>query len=118
MELKQEEIYSKVLGAGRRTYFFDIRETRASDYYLKITESKKLSNDDGTFFYKKHKIYLYKKDFLEFQEILGEMIGYVIKERGEEVNSERHQKDFKPEGLKLVAKNAIEDFTNIKFEDI
>ena len=55
MEIKQEEIYSKVLRAGRRTYFFDVRETKASDYYLTITESKKFSNDDGTFFYKKHK---------------------------------------------------------------
>ena len=60
METTQEEIHSKVLRAGRRTYFFDVRETKASDYYLTITESKKFSNDDGTFFYKKHKIYLYK----------------------------------------------------------
>ncbi|MGY8968112.1 MAG: PUR family DNA/RNA-binding protein [Flavobacteriales bacterium] len=118
MEIKQEEIYSKVLRAGRRTYFFDIRETKASDYYLTITESKKFTNDDGTFFYKKHKIYLYKEDFLEFQNILGEMIGYVIKERGEEVISERHQKDFKPEGLKTDDKSIPEDFTDLKFEDI
>ena len=96
MEIKQEEIYSKVLRAGRRTYFFDVRETKASDYYLTITESKEFSNDDGNFFYKKHKIYLYKEDFLEFQDILGEMISYVIKERGEEVISKRYQKDFKP----------------------
>ena len=63
METTQEEIYSKILRAGRRTYFFDVRETKASDYYLTITESKKYSNDDGTYFYKKHKIYLYKEDF-------------------------------------------------------
>jgi len=118
MEIKQEDIYSKVLRAGRRTYFFDIRETKASDYYLTITESKKFSNDDGTFFYKKHKIYLYKEDFQEFQDILGEMIGFVIKERGEEVISERHQKDFKPEDSKGVAKNTTEDFIDINFEDI
>ena len=118
MEIKQEDIYSKVLRAGRRTYFFDIRETKASDYYLTITESKKFTNDDGTFFYKKHKIYLYKEDFLEFQNILGEMIGYVIKERGEEVISERHQKDFKPEDLKTNDKSIPEDFTDLKFEDI
>ena len=53
----QEEIFSKVLRAVRRTYFFDVRETKASDYYLTITESKKFTNDDGTFHYKKHKIY-------------------------------------------------------------
>ena len=93
----QEEIYSKVLRAGRRTYFFDVRETKASDYYLTITESKKFTNDDGTFFYKKHKIYLYKEDFPEFKNILSEMIEFIIKNRGEEVISEKHQKNYQPD---------------------
>ena len=56
--MEQEEIYSKILRAGRRTYFFDVRATKAGDYYLTITESKKFTNDDGSFHYKKHKIYL------------------------------------------------------------
>ena len=94
METTQEEIYSKVLRAGRRTYFFDVRETKASDYYLTITESKKFSNDDGTFFYKKHKIYLYKEDFSNFKEMLSEVMDFIINERGIEVISEKHQKDF------------------------
>ena len=94
METTQEEIHSKVLRAGRRTYFFDVRETKASDYYLTITESKKFSNDDGTFFYKKHKIYLYKEDFSDFNEILSEVMDFIINERGIEVISEKHQKDF------------------------
>ena len=94
METTQEEIYSKVLRAGRRTYFFDVRETKASDYYLTITESKKYSNDDGTFFYKKHKIYLYKEDFSDFKANLSEVIDFIINERGIEVISEKHQKDF------------------------
>ena len=76
--MENEEIYSKVLRAGRRTYFFDVRETKASDYYLTINESKKFTNDDGTFFYKKHKIYLYKEDFPEFKNILSEMIEFII----------------------------------------
>ena len=54
--LDNEEIFSKVLRAGRRTYFFDVRATRANDYYLTITESKKFTHDDGSFHYKKHKI--------------------------------------------------------------
>ena len=95
-EKDQEEIFSKVLRAGRRTYFFDVRETKASDYYLTITESKKFTNDDGTFYYKKHKIYLYKEDFSDFKAILGEMLDFIIQERGEEVISERHQKDYAP----------------------
>ena len=94
MQTIQEEIHSKVLRAGRRTYFFDVRETKASDYYLTITESKKFSNDDGTFFYKKHKIYLYKEDFSDFKEMLSEVMDFIINERGIEVISEKHQKDF------------------------
>ena len=58
-----EDIYSKILRAGRRTYFFDVRSTKANDYYLTISESKKFTNEDGSFYFKKHKIYLYKEDF-------------------------------------------------------
>ena len=93
--MEREEIFSKVLRAGRRTYFFDVRSTKAGDYYLTLTESKKFTNEDGSFHYKKHKIYLYKEDFSEFSSILNEMTDYVISEKGEEVISERHQKDFK-----------------------
>ncbi|MEM5539813.1 MULTISPECIES: PUR family DNA/RNA-binding protein [unclassified Olleya] len=95
--MEKEEIFSKVLRAGRRTYFFDVRATKADDYYLTITESKKFTNDDGSFHYKKHKIYLYKEDFSEFNDILKEMTDYIINEKGDEVISERHQKDFKKE---------------------
>lgn len=103
METTQEEIHSKVLRAGRRTYFFDVRETKASDYYLTITESKKFSNDDGTFFYKKHKIYLYKEDFSDFKEILSEAMDFIINERGIEVISEKHQKDFNEQRKNKIA---------------
>src|SRR5690606_22817851 len=75
--MDQEEIYSKVLRAGRRTYFFDVRGTKAGDYYLTITESKKFTHDDGSFHYKKHKIYLYKEDFTAFKEIMEEMMDYI-----------------------------------------
>ena len=95
--MEREEIFSKTLRAGRRTYFFDVRSTKAGDYYLTLTESKKFTNDDGSFHYKKHKIYLYKEDFSEFNSILSEMTDYIIKEKGEEIISERHQKDYKKE---------------------
>ena len=94
MEIGNDEIYSKVVRAGRRTYFFDVRETKASDYYLTITESKKFTNEDGTFFYKKHKIYLYKEDFSDFKNNLIEIMDYIISNRGEEVISEKHQKNY------------------------
>ena len=90
-----EDIYSKVLRAGRRTYFFDVRSTKAGDYYLTISESKKFTNEDGTFYFKKHKIYIYKEDFENFSNILGEMTKYIIDEKGLEVISEIHDKDFK-----------------------
>ncbi|MDC6352500.1 PUR family DNA/RNA-binding protein [Zeaxanthinibacter sp. PT1] len=117
--MEQEEIYSKVLRAGRRTYFFDVRSTKAGDYYLTITESKKFTHDDGSFHYKKHKIYLYKEDFASFREIMEEMMDYIIDEKGTEVISERHQKDFKKEELdeKEEAKTT-ENFTDIDFDDI
>ena len=90
-----EDIFSKVVRAGRRTYFFDVRSTKAGDYYLTISESKKFTNHDGTFYYKKNKIYLYTEDFENFSNILGEMTKYIIDEKGEEVISEIHDKDFK-----------------------
>ena len=95
--MEREEIFSKTMRAGRRTYFFDVRSTKAGDYYLTLTESKKFTNDDGSYHYKKHKIYLYKEDFSEFSSNLSEMTDYIIKEKGEEVISERHQKDYQKE---------------------
>ncbi|WP_298236948.1 PUR family DNA/RNA-binding protein [uncultured Algibacter sp.] len=124
--MEREEIFSKVLRAGRRTYFFDVRATKAEDYYLTITESKKFTNDDGSFHYKKHKIYIYKEDFAEFKEILAEMTDYIIREKGDEVISERHQKDFKKEydDAPAIVKevkdtpDSTESFTDIDFDDI
>ncbi len=118
--MDQEEIYSKVLRAGRRTYFFDVRSTKAGDYYLTVTESKKFTNDDGSFHYKKHKIYLYKEDFGAFREIMEEMMDYIIDEKGLEVISERHQKDFKKEeeGDPSADGKASGNFTDVDFDDI
>ncbi len=129
--MEREEIFSKVLRAGRRTYFFDVRSTKAGDYYLTLTESKKFTNEDGSFHYKKHKIYLYKEDFTEFSNILNEMTDYVISEKGEEVISERHQKDFKKEDNSESTEEAIDEnekeevnnessneFTDVSFDDI
>ena len=118
--MDQEEIYSKVLRAGRRTYFFDVRSTKADDYYLTVTESKKFTHDDGSFHYKKHKIYLYKEDFTAFKEILDEMMEYIVDEKGLEVISERHQKDYKKEDE--PSENGeikpTDSFTDLDFDDI
>ena len=116
--LEKEEIFSKVLRAGRRTYFFDVRATKADDYYITITESKKFTEGDGSFHFKKHKIYLYKEDFAAFRDILDEMTDYVLRNKGEEVISERHQKDFKREFEPLESEKLLQSFTNIEFDDI
>lgn len=72
---KQESVYSKRIKAGkRRTYFFDVRETRSNDYYLTITESRKRFNDDG---YDRHKVFLYKEDFNKFLKALAETVEHV-----------------------------------------
>ena len=127
-----EEIFSKALRAGRRTYFFDVRETKAGDYYLTITESKKFTNEDGTFYYKKHKIYLYKEDFAEFNSSLKETCDYIIENKGTEVISEKHDKDFESKKVKKensedqnqqeenVEEENVEeekDFADVDFED-
>lgn len=121
----KEEIFSRVLRAGRRTYFFDVRATKADDYYLTVTESKKFTEQDGSFHFKKHKIYLYKEDFAEFAAILEEMTSYIINAKGDEVISERHQKDFKKEsnyeeasGAKEGGSEGSSKFTDIDFDDI
>ncbi len=120
--IEQEEIFSQVLRAGRRTYFFDVRETKAGDYYLTITESKKFTHEDGSFHYKKHKIYLYKEDFSEFTESLNKATEFIINEKGDEVISERHQKDYHKQTEETngtdVENTTTDSFTDISFDDI
>ncbi|MCG8733405.1 PUR family DNA/RNA-binding protein [Tenacibaculum finnmarkense] len=121
--VEQEEIFSQVLRAGRRTYFFDVRSTKADDYYLTVTESKKFTHDDGSFHYQKHKIYLYKEDFSDFKEMLNKATSFIVNEKGSEVISERHQKDYKKEEEESeseveMALASTESFTNVSFDDI
>ena len=106
----REEIHSKAVRAGKRTYFFDVKATRRNDYYLTITESKKRFNRDGKHFYEKHKLFLYKEDFDKFAENLNEIIQYI--------------RDANPQPIEIeksVAKESTEtekDFTSVEFEDL
>ena len=116
-----KEIFSKSIRSGRRTYFFDVRSTRAEDYYLTITESKREFNEDGTPFYKKHKIYLYKEDFVKFKEAVNDVCDYIIKEKGVEIisNTERKSKNVsetkeEPETKEKPSTN----FTEVNFDDL
>lgn len=119
---EQEEIFSQILRAGRRTYFFDVRATKAGDYYLTVTESKKFTHDDGSFHYQKHKIYIYKEDFKEFNQMMQAATDFIFNEKGEEVISQRHQKDYKREDVKSEQKEPVAElqsaFTDVNFEDI
>ena len=76
-EDNEEQIYSKVVRAGKRTYFFDVKATRGDDYFITITESRKFQNDDGSVSYSRNKMHLYKEDFAKFSEGLNEIVDYI-----------------------------------------
>ncbi len=73
-----EQILTKAVKAGRRTYFFDVRATRGNDYYLTITESRKTTCADGTVVFDRHKIFLYKEDFARFGSTLQEVMDFIV----------------------------------------
>jgi len=110
----REEIFSKAVRAGKRTYFFDVKATRRNDYYLTITESKKRFGRDGQPFFEKHKVFLYKEDFEKFSDGLTEVITYI-----KEANPV--MLDHAPEEVmdKTTVKGPGSDtFTNVEFEDL
>lgn len=76
--LEKNEVLSRAVRAGKRTYFFDVKTTKTDEKYLTITESKrKFNQDNGTFFYEKHKLFLYKEDFTKFQNALHAMLDFI-----------------------------------------
>ncbi|MFH1121483.1 MAG: DUF3276 family protein [Bacteroidota bacterium] len=73
----KEEVFSRAIRAGKRTYFFDVKATKFDEYYITITESKRrFDNDQGKFSYEKHKLFLYKEDFEKFVKGLTDTIGF------------------------------------------
>ena len=112
-----KDIFSKKVKAGRRTYFFDVRETKASDYYMTLTESVRDFNEDGAPTYRKHKIYLYKEDFANFKDAFEEVSNYIIAEKGEEIISDKkfEKRQEKPANKK---EESSTDFTEVNFDDL
>jgi hypothetical protein len=112
----KEEIFTKVIRAGKRTYFFDVKATRQDDYYLTITESKKRLGKEGKIFYEKHKIFLYKEDFEKFKDGLKDAVSYIDNDKHEPVKNVRtsHETDTRESNSIITA----EEFTNIEFEDL
>ena len=76
-ERNGEDVFSRPVRAGKRTYFFDVKATKGNDFYLTITESKRRVDRDGRFIYDKHKVFLYKEDFEKFTEGLEEVIQFI-----------------------------------------
>jgi len=105
----REEIFSKAVRAGKRTYFFDVKATRRNDYYLTITESKKRFNKDGKSFYEKHKVFLYKEDFEKFAEGLKEAVDFIIT-----ANPQLIEGPLADEHELAMA----DSYSNVEFEDL
>jgi len=111
----KEEIFTKVVRAGKRTYFFDVKATRKDDYYLTITESKKRLGKEGKVFYEKHKIFLYKEDFEKFSEGLKDAVTYIGNGKDETIAPEATSPaETGDEKSALTA----EEFTNVEFDDL
>ena len=117
----REEIHSKAVRAGKRTYFFDVKATRRNDYYLTITESKKRFNRDGKFFYEKHKLFLYKEDFDKFADSLNEIIEFIREANPQPIEPEETAVNESRVEEVVEAEETVEeekDFTNVEFEDL
>ena len=107
---RREDIFSKAVRAGKRTYFFDVKETRNGQKYITITESKKRFNqEEGKFYFEKHKIFLYGEDFEKFSDGLKTVIDFI--ETGEvpeeEVAEEKHDAD-----------DELKSSVDVNFEDL
>ena len=90
---RREDIFSKPVRAGKRTYFFDVKATRGNDFYITITESKRRIDDNGKFHYDKHKLFLYKEDFEKFAEGLIEAVDFIKAEKGEDYGRREEEED-------------------------
>ncbi len=102
-ERSGEDVWSRPVRAGKRTYFFDVKATKGNDYYLTITESKRKVDQSGHFSYDKHKIFLYKEDFDKFAEGLEDVINYI------KTNCIKNEGNSPADG---------EKFTDIDFEEL
>jgi hypothetical protein len=110
---EKDEIFSKVVRAGKRTYFFDVKSTRGNDYYITITESKKRFGDDGKFTFEKHKIFLYKEDFEKFSEGFKEVVDFI--KSTSPATGEDHQDETRDV---VEGKSSGDKFSNVDFDDI
>ena len=130
---RTDDIYSKSLRAGNRTYFFDVKSTKSDDLYLTVTESKRrFNNDNGKFFYEKHKLFLYPEDFGAFQENLQATLDKISELNGgkeivtrAELDEQREASDNNSEKSEKKEEIKTDDqvkptggFSDVSFEDL
>ena len=111
----RQEIFSKAVRAGKRTYFFDVKSTRKDEYYLTITESKKRYDQEGKFHFEKHKIFLYKEDFEKFSDGLTEVIDFIKASQSmedAEIDIEISVSENEDEAIET------KDYTSVEFDDL
>ncbi|KOH45147.1 DUF3276 family protein [Sunxiuqinia dokdonensis] len=111
----REEIFSKAVRAGKRTYFFDVKATRKDEYYLTMTESKKRYDQDGNFHFEKHKIFLYKEDFEKFSDGLSEVIDFIKASQSMEDAEIEIDMTMSEDEEEVMA---TKDYTNVDFDDL
>ena len=103
-ERNGDDVFSKPVRAGKRTYFFDVKATKNNDYFLTITESKRRVDRDGRFVYDKHKIFLYKEDFEKFSQGLEDIIKYI--------------KENAPQTQEKPVREGAGSFSDVNFEEL
>ncbi len=115
----REDVYSKAVRAGKRTYFFDVKSTRGRDLYLTITESKKHTHEDGTATYEKHKIFLYKEDFEKFLDGFQDAVAEIdrLKAGGEYKQPEEPRRD-EGHGSDAGPSEGGSRYTDLDFDDL
>ncbi|GAB1454631.1 PUR family DNA/RNA-binding protein [Draconibacterium sp.] len=106
-----QDIHSKVVRAGKRTYFFDVKSTRNDEFYLTITESKKRFEENGNFHFEKHKIFLYKEDFEKFAECLQEVINYISENQTDIIDEDSQ---LNP----VIEAESEANYSKVDFDDI
>ena len=106
---RRDDLFSKVVRAGKRTYFFDVKATRANQQYLTITESNRRFDEElGKFFYKKHKVFLYGEDFEKFKEGLNTAISFI--------ENAENQEEIQPD--QNNTKDELDPRVDVSFEDL
>lgn len=118
----REDVFSKAVRAGKRTYFFDVKSTRGRDLFLTITESKKHTHEDGSAHYEKHKIFLYKEDFDKFLDGLHDAIAEIdrLKENGTYMSAPAPSNDLSspPPPSNGVENTDNDPFNSVNFDDL